>query len=554
MKNTVLNPISLLILLLITACSQNNRLSPFGWDKHSDQVDSIIMQLEMGWLNNEEDSILQKNIEKLQELSHDKPEDKLLLVRHLYWDGRMWLRKGNKEKAYEIWQKAISINDSTEHPYETHRLMWAMDPDVFPYTIASYDYLLKEAQFYENYGDYMLSADYYNVLAMFLNDLGQTNRALNFMNKADSLNSLGGFEKIILNNMLNRASIMYMSGDINSARNILNDLVNNKEFRKNEQALNYAYCNLFIECNDTSALFKAYDMVRYDDSQIETKTFCEGCLAGVFTSRNQLDSAKYYSDMAIANLEHITSLKPRIDILSFAAIVERAVGNVTAANDLLTERLFESEKLEQETRRSEIFSHDFTQELYEKESADKEQISQKRIIYILCIAAVALILISIIFLLYRRNNQHRIHTLENNLTIEKSQRKILAMKLALEQKESLIAQIEQNLESDSVKQKIESTIKTHDALYNDNNTYMQTFSELHPNFIPRIKEQYPTLTDSDIRMLSLFALGFTNKQVANTLNIRPESVKQARWRLRNKMKLSANETIESVISSIITPH
>lgn len=63
------------------------------------------------------------------------------------------------------------------------------------------------------------------------------------------------------------------------------------------------------------------------------------------------------------------------------------------------------------------------------------------------------------------------------------------------------------------------------------------FTDMRPGFIDKLKQKYPQLTPGDIRLCCLLDMELETKHIAQLLNIRPESVKKHRQRLRAKFAL-----------------
>lgn len=63
----------------------------------------------------------------------------------------------------------------------------------------------------------------------------------------------------------------------------------------------------------------------------------------------------------------------------------------------------------------------------------------------------------------------------------------------------------------------------------------------------RLRKDYPSLTGADLRLASYIAMGMENKHIARVMSIRPESVKQARWRLRGKLGLAPGESLDDLM-------
>jgi DNA-binding CsgD family transcriptional regulator len=64
------------------------------------------------------------------------------------------------------------------------------------------------------------------------------------------------------------------------------------------------------------------------------------------------------------------------------------------------------------------------------------------------------------------------------------------------------------------------------------------FKELSPNFINGLLVSHPDLSKSEIRLLTLIKIGYSQKEIANILNIAPDSVKKAKSRVRKKLNIS----------------
>ena len=76
------------------------------------------------------------------------------------------------------------------------------------------------------------------------------------------------------------------------------------------------------------------------------------------------------------------------------------------------------------------------------------------------------------------------------------------------------------------------------------------FEQLNKDFFKRLIAQYPDLTSGDLRLTALLKLNLNTKEIAAILNLSPDSVKNARYRLRKKFKLSQEEELFEFISRI----
>ncbi len=66
------------------------------------------------------------------------------------------------------------------------------------------------------------------------------------------------------------------------------------------------------------------------------------------------------------------------------------------------------------------------------------------------------------------------------------------------------------------------------------------FDSVHTNYLKKLKEQYPSLTTSDLKLAAYLRLNLSSKEIAQLMNISIRGVETSRYRLRKKLDL-ANE-------------
>jgi len=76
------------------------------------------------------------------------------------------------------------------------------------------------------------------------------------------------------------------------------------------------------------------------------------------------------------------------------------------------------------------------------------------------------------------------------------------------------------------------------------------FEKVHQGFLSQLKTDFPVLTSNDLRLSAMMKLNLSSKEVAAILNISPESVKKARYRLRKKLELPEEADLHTFMMSI----
>lgn len=75
-------------------------------------------------------------------------------------------------------------------------------------------------------------------------------------------------------------------------------------------------------------------------------------------------------------------------------------------------------------------------------------------------------------------------------------------------------------------------------LDNDWDQFAVHFDHVHTNFLSNLKDKYPNLSPSDLKLCAYLKLNLSSKEIAQLLNITPRAVEVSRYRLRKKLGLT----------------
>jgi hypothetical protein len=89
-------------------------------------------------------------------------------------------------------------------------------------------------------------------------------------------------------------------------------------------------------------------------------------------------------------------------------------------------------------------------------------------------------------------------------------------------------------------------------LQDDNNweNFSRYFEDVHKDFNGNVKRKYPDVTSNELRLMALLKMNLSSKEIANILNISSDGIKKARQRLRKKMRLSPEDSLETTVMAI----
>lgn len=78
-------------------------------------------------------------------------------------------------------------------------------------------------------------------------------------------------------------------------------------------------------------------------------------------------------------------------------------------------------------------------------------------------------------------------------------------------------------------------------------SFMLHFERIHPNFAQSLQTQFPELNANDLKHCAYMRLGMTRKQVADNLHTTENAVRLARNRIRKKMGLEADDSLQGFL-------
>ena len=81
-------------------------------------------------------------------------------------------------------------------------------------------------------------------------------------------------------------------------------------------------------------------------------------------------------------------------------------------------------------------------------------------------------------------------------------------------------------------------------------SFYTLFNQVHPRFIKSLKQQYPALSEREIRLCALILIDFSSQHIATLFGISLTSVKVARHRLRKKINIDNSKSVKQFMTDI----
>ena len=144
--------------------------------------------------------------------------------------------------------------------------------------------------------------------------------------------------------------------------------------------------------------------------------------------------------------------------------------------------------------------------------------------------------------------------------IQKKERELLANAMQISENNEVVDLVKKKIKTLLTKDEETITRKDLKNLENDleskfikqNNweIFKTSFSQVHPNFISNLLKIHPTLTKTEIKFCTYIKINMSSDQIRSVLNISKEGIKKSRYRIRKKMNLLRDESLEKAITKI----
>lgn len=151
--------------------------------------------------------------------------------------------------------------------------------------------------------------------------------------------------------------------------------------------------------------------------------------------------------------------------------------------------------------------------------------------------------------------------MQSELELEKAKRKMAATALSMEEKDKVLGSIRTELsemrhdgdikEGDA--RRLESTIRSHLLEHDNDEAFQQMFDVVNPGFTERLRARCPDLADSYVKLACYMLIELDSKKIARLMMIKLDSVRQAKWRLRQRLDIPEGHTLESFLRHLNSP-
>lgn len=278
-------------------------------------------------------------------------------------------------------------------------------------------------------------------------------------------------------------------------------------------------------------------------------------LSALDNNENAITLAK--TSGALPHLQQLYDHKS--NILSALNKHEEAIEYLKASQKI-KDSLFSSTKAQQIEELKTIYETENKEQQIKNQKNEIEllKISSKvNRLHRLLLALGLFIALIAVYAFYQRNKRNKLDKEKAEAEAEYKTKELTTHALHLAKKNEVLNDLKQKAKvlkadanADPGYQMLIQTINF--DLQDDNNweNFSKYFEQVHKGFNTKAQQQFPQITSNDLRLMALMKMNLTSKEIANILNISNDGIKKARYRLRKKLNLSKQDSLQEFILSL----
>lgn len=550
--------------IVIASCHKEETLHPYKWETTESGFDSVAMLIEHQFNEFYPSDSIKRNISVLDSLAETGEKNmNVKRSRAKYWHAKILSRIGKKDSSLKIVKEAMLLNDSLAYRYDYLRLK-SLELDLDE-TIDGAEKYRRYHEFIEyagSIGDDATVAMISIQLGNLLGDIGEFEQGLHQLKLSDKLNDDQGFHRFAVKNKVNIIRLLMQSGHSREADSLMRVLIDHPVIAEDKVTHNFLLRYLYYSTGEVGYLREALKETMEENRLRHLSGFYYTMLADYYFNKDEnSDSAIMYANLGVMNLPATKYNDHRALILLNKSIADFAESKPDSAYLYRVEYENVMDSVRENARGQEIIKLGALREAGFAEARYNREIYRRNMI----LAVLAIVLIAaggvLLFWLNRRHLRQKIANMETEMALEKTKRKITASTLTIQEMDNLLGVLRDELSEirsegsigETIARRLESTIKMHLSEKESSEVFTDMFDVVNPAFTQRLCERCGELADSYVKLACYTLMGLDNKRIGRLMMIKPESVRQARWRLRQRLNLSDDETLEEVLKRMNTP-
>lgn len=548
----------IITLAVATGCHRATSSGTFKWPVVSAESDSLSQAIDFHIFHRTISDTTASMVARLEAMADDSrlsaDDREELAGRAAYFSAYLSRIDGRASRGDSIVQATIAATDSAAHPYLFNRLLHLEDNNT-EVSIGEFVRLTDRLHFFESVGDNFMSAAHYTELGNLLKDIRDPEAALSAYHAADSLYRLTGFDEIATFNSLNVGITRLVARDTVGTVEIYRSILASPVVNSRPDIKAKVYHNLYNAIPSDATLDS---LLKYDNGTDRPARVLNIRSEAAFRHGDYAEAVRFANEAVDRGLEDGDGDAIAFGLYNGANALAES-GNKAEAYDWLHDAVSLTDTIALMNETDELAALESGRQIARHE-LEIQVAEGKRTLMWVCIGfALFIVLCVVAYFVWRYIRRLMAQRREAAAERDRISRQLMATQIVMDETEKLIDTVSREIDdkadsgrlSHGETRNIVSAIKTHATKHGERQAFMDSMATIHPDFPKRLRQINPAFTELDIRLAGFIAMGMDTKHIADTLGVRPESVKQARWRLRNKLSLPKGASLEDALRELI---
>lgn len=556
MKKLFLIPIAITVL---TSCGKGSEINvSYAWPSSGvAEADSLFVRIEQQ--RGELDYTLQA-VRPLHErfcsIANSHPENEILKMRRLYLDCCTLLQVDNRRLRLSL-SEGMSRLDSAASPYDwfmLRTLALVNEKSIYNrYRTAS-----ENVEFFKKAESDIGLAKNFEILGNVMCELNDKTKANSYYDLAEELYDKAGVPRYKYIMEIGRTCA---SDSEDEEIERLMNLLDNEVIRNNPALHSTVLQNAYVMTDSTPFLDEAIDIIKNESVDKGRLPMLYAYKAYNLLMEDDIKGALALSDSVNTLLKHNTTPTRQLDLIH---AIRAEIYNQADMKDEciaeLEESIWWTDSTANEANLPAIYAHE-SRKLIDVVEENNRLEKRNITLYWLLASLFAVVCVSAFVWFVRRKialQRRELALLDEK--IENAYNIQLAQSSILEQRQHLLNDIDRIIDSHTsntaTDSKLISELRRAINLYkgseNSQAGYLKVSLNVDNKFHNRLKADFPDLSESLLRLAALIASGIDSHQLAATLNISPKSLYTSRYRLRTRLGLTKDDSLEDFLRSYIS--
>lgn len=553
-----------MLLCLVVCCGKPPKADPyFLWSPAGGEFDTIMRQIEKAYAHNASADSIFSLTQQLTELAKADTASHLKAARAALFRARYcdrfspYSEAWKSDAAKEIANAYHAYGDTISYPYDIFRLQY-IEQKLRPRSQEQkYFVNARMLNLSRQFGDSLTTAGILNNIGLVYLNLGDSATALSYF-----LQSINRFHELGLEEWERKIqlSVAQVNMKLDSVRydSIMTDLEAFAIAKGDTSLLTIILHNRYSNEADIKYIRRALPLVENKPKFTNLEAFYKGLIANHMLAQGHADSAAIMARKA-QNL-----LSPTI-IPNYAATIHGIYAAVLEHEGKLDSALLfyhRSQAIKDSLQQAQT-----NQDILNWLSKDKIRLGKERVlrekmserfIYFTITMVLIFLAITIISILLRRHNHLKLEKMKSDLRLARNQLQLASSLAVVKDNENAIDTTINTIGELMEEGKIPyadgacvcSALKAQRSNREELATFQQVYANVHPQFMSRLLEMAPRLSENDKRLATYIAMGMDNRQIARVMRIEYKSVITARYRLRTRLHLQKEDSLEALMQHL----